>query len=98
MTQFQLVALSLFAVAVLLANGKTVYTALAKVVAAVGQRVVSFGSASPSTVLGPRERVNDLVVVSELRDRLAQVGCVHGVEACTSVLRAIVDHPADCQK
>lgn len=96
MTQFQLIAVSVFLVALVLANLKTLRTYAAKGVSFVLGHLPSFPTASGSPVLGPRERVRDLVTVSELRDRLAEVGCHTGVEACTLLLRSIVDHPADC--
>lgn len=36
--------------------------------------------------------VNDLVSVTELRDKLAAENCPEGVEACTALLRVIVEH------
>jgi ABC-type antimicrobial peptide transport system ATPase subunit len=36
--------------------------------------------------------VNDLVAVTELRDKLAAENCPQGVEACTALLRVIVEH------
>lgn len=36
--------------------------------------------------------VNDIVSVTELRDKLAAENCPQGVEACTNLLRVIVEH------
>lgn len=36
--------------------------------------------------------VNDLISVTELRDKLAAEKCPEGVEACTALLRVIVEH------
>lgn len=36
--------------------------------------------------------VSDIVSVTELRDKLAAEGCPQGVEACTNLLRVIVEH------
>jgi hypothetical protein len=36
--------------------------------------------------------VNDLIAVTELRDKLAAENCAEGVEACTNLLRVIVEH------
>ncbi len=36
--------------------------------------------------------VNDLISVTELRDKLAAENCPEGVEACTALLRVIVEH------
>jgi hypothetical protein len=38
-----------------------------------------------------------MIVVADLRDRLDEVGCAPGVDACTLLLRAMIDHPA-CYK
>lgn len=35
--------------------------------------------------------VNDLVSVTELRDKLAAENCAEGVDACTNLLRVIVE-------
>jgi hypothetical protein len=35
--------------------------------------------------------VNDLISVTELRDKLAAENCPEGVEACTNLLRVIVE-------
>jgi hypothetical protein len=36
--------------------------------------------------------VNDILAVTELRDRLSAEGCKEGVEACTTLLRVIVEY------
>lgn len=36
--------------------------------------------------------VDDIVAVTELRDKLNAEGCAEGVEACTNLLRVIVEH------
>lgn len=35
--------------------------------------------------------VNDLIAITELRDKLAAEDCPEGVEACTNLLRVIVE-------
>ena len=99
MTHFQLVAVSLFAASLVLANSQKILSIVRSGGAAVF-RVFRLPSvvAEQSNVLGPQERVRDLVTVSELRDRLTAVGCTTGVDACTALLKAIVDHPTDCTK
>lgn len=36
--------------------------------------------------------VGDIISVTELRDKLASENCPQGVEACTNLLRVIVEH------
>jgi hypothetical protein len=36
--------------------------------------------------------VDDIIAVTKLRDKLAAEGCGAGVEACTSLLRVIVEY------
>jgi hypothetical protein len=36
--------------------------------------------------------VGDIISVTELRDKLASEDCPQGVEACTNLLRVIVEH------
>lgn len=36
--------------------------------------------------------VNDIINVTELRDKLAAQSCKEGVDACTTLLRVIVEH------
>lgn len=36
--------------------------------------------------------VDDILAITELRDRLTAEGCVDGVEACTTLLRVIVEY------
>ncbi len=36
--------------------------------------------------------VNDIVAVTNLRDKLAAENCPEGVDACTHLLRVIVEH------
>jgi hypothetical protein len=36
--------------------------------------------------------VGDIVAITELRDKLEAENCPEGVEACTALLRVIVEH------
>lgn len=85
MTQFQMLCAALFAAAVLV-----VYRAqlLALVRPVVGQHPAPAPAAQPSIAVS---LVNDLVAVTQLRDRLAAEGCKEGVDACTVLLRVIVE-------
>lgn len=52
------------------------------------------GAAKPTDVTAPSIAltiVNDLVSVTELRDKLASENCPEGVDACTNLLRVIVE-------
>lgn len=41
--------------------------------------------------------VNDIISVTELRDKLSAENCPQGVEACTNLLRVIVEHQVPSQ-
>jgi len=79
MTTFQLVMLGLFAVVVVAAYRKELLGLLTR-------RNRSTEQSIALTI------VNDLVAVTELRDKLAAENCPQGVEACTALLRVIVEH------
>lgn len=85
MTQFQLLCAAAFAAAVLV-----VYRAqlLACVRGLLGKTSGSVPVVQPSIAVS---LVNDLVSVTQLRDRLAAEGCKEGVDACTVLLRVIVE-------
>ena len=86
MTQFQVICAVVFALAAL-----AVYrSALANGVRGL------LRAAKPSTapVVQPSiavNLVNDIVSVTNLRDRLTAEGCQEGAEACTALLRVIVE-------
>jgi len=96
MTNFQLVSLGVFGLLVVAAYSQEILAVVRRVASTVGG-LFTFPTKKPAGALGPKERVNDLVTVAELRDRLAGVNCVTGVEACTLLLRAMVDHPSCCK-
>ena len=50
----------------------------------------STATARPESIAVPL--VDDLVAVTKLRDKLAAEGCDAGVEACTALLRVIVEY------
>jgi hypothetical protein len=86
MTEFQLICAAIF-----VAAGLFVYRAqvLACVRALIGLRHKSDAPiAQPSIAVN---LVNDIVAVTNLRDRLAAEGCKEGVDACTVLLRVIVE-------
>ena len=86
MTTFQLIALGLFVVLA----GVAYRNELAKLVARLIGRASkpAAPAAAPSIAL---TIVNDLIAVTELRDKLAAENCAEGVEACTNLLRVIVE-------
>lgn len=92
MSQFQIVAVVIFVVMVLVAYGSVLSNYVIQLLRAAGGAV----SQSVDGVLSvdvSRQRVNDMVLVAELRNRLAEVGCTTGVDACTLLLKAIIEHP-----
>lgn len=57
-------------------------------------RCVSSAAAKQSVAL---RVVSDITAVTELRDKLAAENCPEGVEACTNLLRVIVEHKIPSQ-
>ena len=86
MTQFQLICAAGFVLACLIVYRAQV---LACVRALMGlQQNSSVPVAQPSIAVN---LVNDIVAVTNLRDRLAAEECKEGVDACTVLLRVIVE-------
>jgi hypothetical protein len=87
MTQFQLVCAGLFVLAVLV-----VYRAqlLACVRALLGRGAASSAPEVQKSVAVAL--VNDILSVTQLRDKLAAEQCTDGVEACTVLLRVLVEY------
>lgn len=84
MTPFQLVSAGLFVALLLVAYRKELLSRL---------RVVSTtaaGSGVKESIAVPL--VNDILAVTQLRDKLAAEGCKEGVDACTALLRVIVEY------
>ena len=95
MTQFQLVCAAVFVVGALLVYRHALVACLRGL----------FGGGGSSPVVSPRNAeapvaqpsiavslVNDILSVTQLRDRLAAEECPEGVEACTVLLRVIVEY------
>lgn len=61
-----------------------------QLVAALRRLVVLAPAAAPESVT--LRVVDDIVAITELRDKLDAEGCPEGVEACTTLLRVIVEH------
>jgi hypothetical protein len=87
MTQFQLLCAALFAAAVL-------FVYRGALVGFVRSLLGKLPHCSNTPVVKPSIAVNlvdDIVSVTELRDRLSAEGCQEGVDACTVLLRVIVE-------
>lgn len=92
MTQFQTLALGLFVATVFVAYGREVLFYVKRAVTSAKKVVVSSVDVV-TTVDSAAQRVNDLVTITELRDRLVAANCVSGAAACTELLRALIDSP-----
>jgi hypothetical protein len=86
MTAFQFLSLGLFLVALAGAYGKDI-------LAAVRTRVPALPTlpAPAKPQPGIKDSVNDMITVAELRDRLRVANCKDGVDACTYLLKVLVE-------
>jgi hypothetical protein len=89
MTAFQFLSLGLFLVALAGAYGKDI-------VSAVRTRFPALPSLPDRPVVVPpvvgiRNSVNDMITVAELRDRMRALDCKEGVDACTYLLKVLVE-------
>jgi hypothetical protein len=82
MTNFQLISLGVALVAVAAAYRNELLGLVKKLAGRAGMGV------KPSIAV---TIVSELISVTELRDKLAAEGCPEGVEACTNLLRVIVE-------
>lgn len=96
MTPFQLLMVLVFAGVVIATYGKDIY---AKVAALLNKLpspvVVPTPAPAPAPTPAPESAnavVADLLTVSALRDRFAADSCAEGVEACSILLKIIIDH------
>lgn len=87
MTPFQVLALVFFVAAVAV-------TKLWPIVGKYVRGVVNQPGQAKSIAV---TLVDELVSVTELRDKLASESCPEGVEACTTLLRVIVEHKQPTQ-
>lgn len=85
MTPFQILCAAVFAVAVLFVYRKTIVSCVR---ALLGVQRSDVPVVQPSIAVN---LVNDIVAVTQLRDRLAAEQCKEGVDACTVLLRVIVE-------
>ena len=84
MNAFQIVLACLFAASLLVVYSKDILRVLRKLT----QRE-NIPDVQPSIAIA---LVDDIKAVTQLRDRLAAEGCKEGVEACTVLLRVIVEY------
>lgn len=90
MTTFQLICVVLFGGALASAYGKDIF-------AWVKARFPNFPNPLPTPAPAPapsgvQDVVGDLVTVASLRDKFAATGCQEGVDACSILLKIIIDH------
>lgn len=85
MTEFQAICAGIFAAAVLFVYRAQLLTCVNKL---LGRHNSDAPVVQPSIAVN---LVNDIVAVTQLRDRLAAEQCKDGVEACTVLLRVIVE-------
>jgi hypothetical protein len=88
MTTFQLLCLVLFAGVVFAAYGKDIYGWLK---ARLPKPPEPVGPAAPNTPTGDI-LVDELLDIAALREYFEQAGCAEGVEACSLLLRILIDH------
>ena len=89
MTTFQLLALVVFAGVVFAAYGKDIYGWVKLRLPKLPQPVVN--PVAPEPVTGDL-LVDDLLDIAELRNRFDAEGCAEGVEACSLLLKILIDH------
>ena len=87
MTQFQLICAALFVAAVLVVYRSVLVNLVSRLLGRVTHKA-GVPVAQPSFAVN---LVNDIVAVTQLRDRLTAEGCHDGVDACTVLLRVIVE-------
>jgi hypothetical protein len=84
MSVFQIVLTCLFVASLLAVYGKEITKVVQKLTGRAGAPAVQ-----PSIAIS---LVDDIKSVTQLRDRLSAEGCKEGVEACTVLLRVIVEY------
>jgi hypothetical protein len=86
MTQFQMLALGVFVGVVAVAYRKELLSLVRGLLKRGGVETPATQKSIAVTI------VDDLISVTELRDKLSSEDCPQGVEACTNLLRVIVEH------
>lgn len=86
MTQFQMLALGVFVGVAAVAYRKELGGLVRSLLKRGGVEAPVANKSIAVTI------VDDLISVTELRDKLSAEDCPQGVEACTNLLRVIVEH------
>ena len=86
MTSFQIAALAFFG----LVLGVTYRTQLLELLRSV-RKTVPVPTPAPAPSQPALNLVSDLLTINDLRERLHQVGCQEGVDACTILLRVMIE-------
>lgn len=86
MTQFQMLALGIFVGVAVVAYRKELAGLVKSLLRRGGVETPTANKSIAVTI------VDDLISVTELRDKLSAEDCPQGVEACTNLLRVIVEH------
>lgn len=77
--------------------GALVITYRAQVLSIVKNLFSKYQTPAPAQQSVALRVVNDIISVTELRDKLSAENCPQGVEACTNLLRVIVEHQIPSQ-
>jgi hypothetical protein len=88
MTQFQLVSLIVFLFVAIGAYKNELLTLIRGVLSRRPGVPVTPPPPGPAAI----NFVQDMLTVADLRDRLAVAGCQDGVDACTVLLRVMIDY------
>ena len=97
MTTFQLAAIGLFLVALVINYGRQIRNALQLLVSRVNLHPPTHAALPtppadvPIVLPSTAYTVNDLVTVTALRDRLSAIGCAEGVDACKMLIRIMIE-------
>ena len=96
MTTFQLAALGLLLVALVINYGLVLKNLLLSLLGRINLQparsvATPVAQVPPVTAPSTAYTVNDLVTVTALRDRLAAIGCVEGVDACKMLIRIMIE-------
>lgn len=92
MTSFQLLMVLVFAGVVAAAYGKDIYTKVASLLPKLPTPVLPPVSVPTPAPEAAKAVVADLLTVAELRDRFEAESCAEGTEACSILLKIIIDH------
>lgn len=90
MTTFQLLALGFLGVTVLAAYGKELLPVIQRYLPKRTPVVRPVPAPVEPTVTATN-CVNDMITVADMRDRLRALGCTEGVDACTYLLKVLVE-------